>query len=335
MQLEATNLDTNSSPVISVIIPTFRRWEHLCDAIESVFNQTFTDWEIVVVNDGGGPPHGRVIDLLNNPKVKYIEHQVNLDRSAARNTGHAHSSGEYIAYLDDDDIFYPNHLETMINALTKNSWDVVYTDAYKGVYEKDDGNYKQISKEIEYSIDFGVERLLQGNFIPIICLAHKKECQKKTGGFDPAFIVQEDWELWLRMCRYFVFHHIPVVTAEYRVRLDKTNTTTNTNKDLWDRTTIAMYSKFLSGLDPLQDKRLQSITRSRISRCVRKMYQRSSTLSWHERVEQYDQKLVRSMILSDWIRMFFKMPLLTMKFQLFVNQSSNRKSTDRNKEQSY
>ena len=111
------------TPHVSIIIPTYRRWDFLFEAVKSVFNQTYKDWEIIIINDGGGSPKGEIIDFLSDPKVHYIEHQNNMGIASARNSGISKSSGDFIVYLDDDDIFYPNHLEVLMNEMAKNNWE--------------------------------------------------------------------------------------------------------------------------------------------------------------------------------------------------------------------
>ena len=106
-------------PAVSVIIPTYNRSGYLVQAVESVLNQTFGDLEVVVVDDGSTDDTARVLRSLNDPRVKPI-HQANAGRSAARNRGFAESSGQYIVFLDDDDLFLPEKLERQAGFLLEN-----------------------------------------------------------------------------------------------------------------------------------------------------------------------------------------------------------------------
>ncbi len=213
-------------PLVSIIIPTYNRPGTLKIALESIVAQTYKFIETIVVNDAG-------IDVLNvidtfrdRLSIKYFVHNINKDRSAARNTAIKHASGKYIAYLDDDDIFYPDHIETLVSFLeTNNTYKVAYTDAYRAFQEKEHGKYITKNKEIPYSFDFDYDRILTGNFIPTPCIMHYKSCIDVVGIFDETLGAHEDWDLWIRMSTKFQFAHIRKITCEYSWREDGSSTT--------------------------------------------------------------------------------------------------------------
>ena len=102
-------------PAVSIIIPTYNRSHFVIQAIESVFKQTFTDYEIIVVDDGSTDDTAAVCAEYPE-KVRYI-YQMNQGRAEARNTGMRESRGQYIAFLDDDDLFLPDHLQLQFDYL--------------------------------------------------------------------------------------------------------------------------------------------------------------------------------------------------------------------------
>jgi hypothetical protein len=102
-----------------------------------------------------------------------------------------------------------------------------YTDAYRAVEVFENGAYVVKQRQLLYSCSFDPQRLLVENLFPTLCVMHAKECIDEIGMFDESYQTHEDWEMWLRMSRKFAFHHIPVVTAEYSYRNDKTNTSTS------------------------------------------------------------------------------------------------------------
>src|SRR5687767_3103747 len=97
------------SPFFSIIVPTHNRASLIHTPIESVLRQTFSDWELIMVDDGSTDNTKQVIASYTDPRIRYI-HQQDLERSAARNNGIAQAKGQYICFLDDDDYYFPEHL---------------------------------------------------------------------------------------------------------------------------------------------------------------------------------------------------------------------------------
>ena len=102
---------------VSVVIPTYNRPQLVGNAIQSVLDQTFDDFEIIVVDDGIERRAKDVVSRFNDDRIRYIEHQVNMGCSAAKNTGARESKGKYIAFLDDDDTWEPTKLEEQVEAM--------------------------------------------------------------------------------------------------------------------------------------------------------------------------------------------------------------------------
>jgi len=109
-----------STPLVSVVIPSFNQAAYVREAIQSVINQTYQNFEIIVVNDASPDDTAKIVNGYNDPRVLLITHEENKGLPAARNTGITASSGELIALLDSDDIFHPNKLESHINFLNDN-----------------------------------------------------------------------------------------------------------------------------------------------------------------------------------------------------------------------
>ena len=242
-ELQALPYRTTAQPLVSVIIPTKDRPEMLAQAVKSVLNQTFHDIEIIVINDGGIDVQN-VLDSLNLKRnIIYLKHDRNLDRSAARNTGIHAASGKYIAYLDDDDTYHPNHVETLVNFLQNSEHKVAYTDAVMAEQQKQDGKYVTINRTVPYSLDFDNDKILVNNFIPILCLMHEKSCLDEAGAFDVNLGTHEDWDLLIRLSRKFRIAHIKETTCEFVWRNDGSTTTSNNRVDFF-RTRELIYQKY-------------------------------------------------------------------------------------------
>ena len=128
-------------PLVSVIVPTYNRPDTLKKALESIALQTYKHIEAIVVNDAGEDVSGVINTFQDRLSIKYLVHNKNKGLAASRNTGINSAIGKYIAYLDDDDIYYPDHIETLANFLENNDYKVAYTDAYRAYQEKEDGVY--------------------------------------------------------------------------------------------------------------------------------------------------------------------------------------------------
>ena len=238
-----TKKHQKNKPLISVIIPTCDRPYMLKDAINSIFNQTIDDFEIIVINDGKSELEELISHLNIKGNITYIKHNNNRGLPAARNSGLKLARGKYIAYLDDDDIFYPNHFETLLSVLEKDGFKIAYSDAYRAIQIKEGKNYKTVKKEICYSNDFDPDLLLVQNIAPVNCFIHERECLKKTGFFDESLTTHEDWDFWIRCSRHFNFKHVPEVTCEFRYRLDRSSMTGLKRQDFL-RTANIIYKKY-------------------------------------------------------------------------------------------
>lgn len=226
---------------VTVIIPTFNRPEMLKIAVLSVLQQTYKDFEIIVINDGGESVI-KVIEGFDDQRIKYLELWKNSGMSIVRNTGIKCSRGKYICYLDDDDIFYNNHLETLVRFLENSNYKVAYTDAFRASQVKQNGEYVTVDRKVIYSEDFSYKKLLVGNYIPILCVMHNRLCLEYSGLYDESLSTHEDWDLWIRIGLNFEFAHIRQATCEFTWRTDGSTMTSSRRADML-RTLRIIYDK--------------------------------------------------------------------------------------------
>ena len=194
---------------ISVIVRTKDRPALLREAVESVRGSGYPA-EIVVVNDGGA-----AVELSG---VKSVRHDAPRGRSEAMNSGVRSASSRFIAFLDDDDLFYPEHLPALANAATampeKAAW---YTDAISaGFRVGPSGRYEATWRHRLFLQDFDRDLLLVDNYVPLITLLVEREKYLDAGGFDPAFDLFEDWDFLIRLSTKGDFIRVPRVTCEVR-----------------------------------------------------------------------------------------------------------------------
>jgi glycosyltransferase involved in cell wall biosynthesis/predicted SAM-dependent methyltransferase/tetratricopeptide (TPR) repeat protein len=228
-------------PLVSVIISTFNRPEQLAEAVRSVLNQTFANFEIVVINDAGCDIEPTLAQL-NSQKIVCLRHDTNQGVAAARNTGLRSVRGKYIAYLDDDDVYYPEHLQTLVDYLTTRPGTVAYTNACCSQQDLINGQWKVQKRDVPYSHDWSNDRVLVENFVPTLCFMHARACLEKAGYFDETLKRHEDWDLWIRLSRHYTFAHIPQVTCEF-VRRTEASSLTSQNLAPFLETMQRVYNK--------------------------------------------------------------------------------------------
>ena len=115
--------------MITVITPTYKRHQYLKNAIDSVLAQTYTDFEQIVVDDNPADSEERrlteaVMKTITDPRLKYVQNEKNLGGAGSRNVAIEMAKGEYIAFLDDDDMYLPDRLRVQVEAMEKNGWEV-------------------------------------------------------------------------------------------------------------------------------------------------------------------------------------------------------------------
>lgn len=205
------------SPIVSVIIPTYNREGLIGRAVKSVLNQTFKNFEIIVVDDASSDGTERVIKSFGDSRIRYVRHSKNKGISEARNTGIKIAAGRFIAFQDSDDEWLPTKLAKQIALMQNSSHSVgvVYTAFWK--IKKERRIYIPFSWVNQKEGDIHKE-LLKGNFIGTPVVLARKECFEKADLFDKNIPVLDDWEMWIRISNYFHFKYIdePLVNAYYR-----------------------------------------------------------------------------------------------------------------------
>ncbi|MBU4489978.1 MAG: glycosyltransferase, partial [Actinobacteria bacterium] len=211
--LRVENEESEEPPLVTVVLPTYSRPESLETAIGSVLDQTYEIFEVIVVNDGG-PDVSRTIEKFDDPRLIYINNRENTGPAGARNVGIKASRGSLVAYLDDDDRYYPTHLETLVQAIESSKTRAAYTDSYSVFMAGEGDHWRRKKKELVYSKNFDREMLFADNYIPIICLMHDADLLEDAGVFDEDLPCLEDWDLLIRMAMQCDFKHVKEITCE-------------------------------------------------------------------------------------------------------------------------
>jgi len=202
-------------PKVSVIIPCYNQGQFIKEAVNSVLAQTFSDFEIIIVNDGSNDEYTNDIFRTYEPEKTSIYHTVNKGVSAARNFGIKKCDGEYILPLDADDKIGLNYLAEAVNVLDQNAYTkLVYAN---GVY------FGAINGNIKLP-DYDEQIMLKQNLIFNTSLYRKKDWEL-CGGYDESFLTGwEDWEFWLRLINNSTqVYKLNSTHLYYRIKADSRN----------------------------------------------------------------------------------------------------------------
>lgn len=191
--------------LISIIIPTYKTNKSLKVAIDSVLNQTYSNIEVVVVDDNNPKSEYRKIaeeimkDYKSSKNVYYIKHSINKNGSAARNTGVRKSHGNIIGFLDDDDYYYNCKVEKQYNFMHQNNLDMCVCYYNRGG--------KNITFEVKEDYSYNIFMMHKTPQTSSFLL--KKDCFNKINGFDETYIRHQDYEFLLRFEEKFKIGCIP------------------------------------------------------------------------------------------------------------------------------
>lgn len=204
-------------PRVSVIIPTYNRKEYVQEAIDSVLAQTYTDYEIIVIDDGSSDATGEALRARYGDRIHYIW-QENQGESAARNYGIGISQGEYVALLDSDDLWLPDKLAKQTDVLDRNPDKVlVFTASWKI-----DATGQRLESlplcsnvdESQLTLESLCLKNAMGSAVSTVLI--RRNTLELVGRFDPTIRYGEDWDLWLKLRRQGAFISLNEPLACYR-----------------------------------------------------------------------------------------------------------------------
>jgi len=200
-------------PTISVIVPAYNAARTILKTIESVQQQSFPDFELIVIDDGSTDQTLELLTTVKDPRIKLFSYE-NGGVSVARNRGISHATGEFIAFLDTDDLWTQDKLELQLAALRQH---VIAGVAYSWTYSMDEqGKFCYADKPLFFEGNV-YANLLVWNFLvsgsnPLI----RRQALESVGKFDPTLTHGEDWELYLRLAANWPFVVVPKLQILYR-----------------------------------------------------------------------------------------------------------------------
>lgn len=211
-----------STPRVSIIISCFNLGMYLEEALDSLISQTIQDWECIIINDGSNDLTHEIAlyHARKDSRFKYIK-QGNKGLSESRNTGLNKAKGEFIQFLDADDLISSNKLESQLSAFQKNSHiDIVYSEylCFKDDNKQITWTYSRILLNDPNIKDF-ILNWEKDLSIPIHCFLFRMSCFTRWGQFDVTLPNHEDWDLHIRFANFGArYKMVPGKTAFYRIR---------------------------------------------------------------------------------------------------------------------
>jgi len=241
------------SPDVSVIMPTYNRASTIGASVDSVVSQSLENWELIVVNDGGDREVEKTLRAYGDKRIRYVLAR-HGGTASALNTGLSLARGRYVAYLDDDDVYYADHLAALAGFLDERT-DLeaafsLFYEARQDPYEK---GGKVIERNLRYSTDIPFSAWRVQTQVPNRNpLMHRRDLVDVIGGHSEALQYTEDWEFYLRLVTAGVLGGLDRITGEYRVRKGAGQ---KTRRPKGPRNHCRNLIVYLHGMFPLTGKR--------------------------------------------------------------------------------
>jgi len=208
---------TSNQVLVSVIIPCYNYGRFVGEAIQSVLGQTYRSLEVIVVDDGSTDNTREAVYSFNDTRIKYI-YQQNAGVNAGRNTGIKEAKGEFIAFLDADDLWYPEKLEKQLLLFEKDP-EIGLVYCLFAYFDSESGNIIGFHKEYKCFRGNVLEKLYGKNFIGSPTPVIRREVFEKTGLFETDDQSVDDWTLWTKIAFHYKIDYVPEVLAKYRIHI--------------------------------------------------------------------------------------------------------------------
>jgi glycosyltransferase involved in cell wall biosynthesis len=194
---------TADQPLVSIVLPTYKRAHVLPHAIRSVLDQTYRNLELIVVDDNSPDTTSDVVASFVDPRIRYVRNNPNLKLPRALNRGFSLSRGKYLTWTSDDNLYGETAIGTMVDALRDAKCDFVYADYY-AFTDVDAAGRPRASHHHRLPQMLQLER---GNHIGA-CFMYSREVYEAVGEYDPELFLVEDYDYFMRIAQRFRVHHI-------------------------------------------------------------------------------------------------------------------------------
>ena len=192
-----------TQPLVSIVLPTYKRAHLLAQAIRSVLDQTHANLELIVVDDNSPDDTAAVVQSFDDPRIRYLKNDPNLKLPRALNRGFALAKGDYLTWTSDDNLLAPTAIEKMVGVLATGDCDFVYADYW--LFSEQDTDGRPLAPQHDRLPD--TLQLDKGNHIGA-CFLYTRRLYKSVGDYDPELFLVEDYDYFLRAASRFHFCHL-------------------------------------------------------------------------------------------------------------------------------
>jgi glycosyltransferase involved in cell wall biosynthesis len=200
-----------TQPLVSVVLPTYKRAHLLAQAIRSVLDQTYPNLELIVVDDNSPDDTAAVVQSFDDSRIRYVKNDPNLKLPRALNRGFSLARGDYLTWTSDDNLLAKNAIEQMAKRLKAGDCDFVYADYYMFSEQDSEGH----PLDVHHDKLPGKLQLEKGNHIGA-CFMYTRRVYEEIGEYDPELFLVEDYDYFIRASKRFHFCHIPEALYYFR-----------------------------------------------------------------------------------------------------------------------
>lgn len=189
--------------LVSIVLPTYKRAKVLPHAIRSVLNQTYTNLELIIVDDNSPDDTSYVVKSFDDARIRYVKNDANLKLPRTLNRGFSLANGAYLTWTSDDNVFADNAVEKMVDVLQAGNCDFVYADYY--LFSERDAQGRPL--DIHHDKLPDKVQLDKGNHIGA-CFLYTRKVYEEIGDYDPELFLVEDYDYFIRIAKRFQMCHI-------------------------------------------------------------------------------------------------------------------------------
>lgn len=246
--------------LISIILPVYNGEKHLALSIESCLAQTYSNIELIIVNDCSTDATLSIASeyAKRDSRIRIINNETNKKLPASLNIGHRAARGDFLSWTSDDNYYKPDAVENLLNELIFRGVDVVYSDLIS-IDENE-----SIIREVDYA---GFENIIFGNFIGASFL-YRKEVYQRNNGYNENLLLVEDYDFWLRALVHSQFYQLKKKLYYYRKHEDSLTHQikfTKEAKDLWKENLKKMFANFCLLIEGKENDEMAMFLSKRLS----------------------------------------------------------------------